>query len=77
MLKPAPDPAKGFLADTKIRSHLAEGNPLQDMRGLLHQLFISFASGFELGIYKALLKADIIFFISDPDQSFYFMEPVE
>lgn len=77
MLKPAPDPAQGFLADAEVGGDLAQGNTFYYMRGLFHQLLISFSGSFKLCIYKPFFKPDIVFFIGDPDQSFYFMKAVE
>jgi hypothetical protein len=73
MLKAAPYPAQCFLADAEVRSNMPQGYSFQYMWRLQQQAFISFCGSFKLCIYKPLFQPDIIFFISNSYQPFYFM----
>jgi len=77
MLKPAPDPAQGFLADTQVRSYLSQWHPLYNMWKLLLQVFVPLSGCFKLGVYKPFFQLYIVFLISYPHQSFYFMKLVK
>ena len=73
MLKPASYPAQCFLADTQVRSDMTEWYPFNNVGCLPEQCFIPFRGRFKLGIDESFLQPDIVFFVSDSYQSFYFM----
>ena len=77
MLKLPADPAEGFGADTQVGRNAAKGNSFEHMRGLVKQIFIAFFGRFKLRVHKSFFQADIIFFISDPYESFNFVVFVE
>ena len=77
MLKPAAYPTQRFLANTQVGSDNTQWYPLQYMRGLTQQVFISFRGRFKLSVHEAFLQSDIIFLISNPHQSLYFMKLIK
>lgn len=77
MLNPSANAAQGFLADTEVRSNLAQRDAFENMRSLLQKLFVSLGSGFELRINKTLFQAHVVFFVGDPDKTFNSMELIK
>lgn len=77
MLKLSPYTAQGFLAYAQVRSNITQWHSFQYMRCLLQQVFISFRCRFEMCVYKPFFQPDIIFFVGDSYQPFYFMIPVK
>lgn len=73
MLMLAADAAKRFGTDAKVGSNEAERDPFNDVRCLLQQVLVAFCSRFELRIDKALLQPDVIIFVRNSQQSFYFV----
>lgn len=73
MLKLAAYPAQGFLANAEVRGNAAQGNPFQNVWGLLKKIFVSFPGSFKLGIHKSFFQAEIIFFVDNSYQSFNLM----
>ncbi len=66
-------PAQCLLANAKVRSNVAKRYSFQQMWCLLHQFLIAFGGCFKLGIYKPIFQPQVVFFIRNPHQSFYFM----
>jgi len=73
MLKPAADAAQCFGIDAQVSRDVAERHAGKKVRRSFHQVVVTLGGGFELRIYKPLFQPDIIFFITDPHHSFYFM----
>ena len=70
MLKVTAYPAQGFGANAQVRGNVAQRHTLYYVRRL-QQALISFSGCFKLRIYKPFFQPDIIFFVSNPQESFY------